>query len=285
MLARREESARAYARCPLALSRARPLALFARVARARARSQVWGIPEDGLTETITEPLVDLHGHGRKVTLLRFNPTTNNVLASISADLTMKVWDIEKGAQISTATSEAEQLLQDVVWDYFGGQYAASSKDKCVRIYDARAGGAASAEIHEAHEGAKSTKLTFLGRLNNLVTVGFTKQSQRQFKIWDPRKLDKYTKKVDIDQAAGVIIPCVRRGALRERERRSKRETEHKHARARNALVCIVSLERENASRPYARSRALSPRSATLTTTRTCSTWRARATATSATSSA
>ena len=139
--------------------------------------------------------------------------------------------------------------------------------------------------HEAHEGAKSTKLTFLGRLNNLVTVGFTKQSQRQFKIWDPRKLDKYTKKVDIDQAAGVIIPCVRRGALRERERRSKRETEHKHARARNALVCIVSLERENASRPYARSRALSPRSATLTTTRTCSTWRARATATSATSSA
>jgi coronin-1B/1C/6 len=168
--------------------------------------KVWGIPEDGLTETITDPLVDLHGHGRKVTLLRFNPTTNNVLASISADLTMKVWDIEKGAQISTATSEGEHLLQDVVWDYFGGQYAASSKDKCVRIYDARAGGAASAEIHEAHEGAKSTKLTFLGRLNNLVTVGFTKQSQRQFKIWDPRKLDKYTKKVDIDQAAGVIIP-------------------------------------------------------------------------------
>ena len=34
----------------------------------------------------------------------------------------------------------EQLLQDVVWDYFGGQYAASSKDKCVRVRDARAGG-------------------------------------------------------------------------------------------------------------------------------------------------
>merc|ERR1719198_1478805 len=55
--------------------------------------KVWGIPEEGLTETITEPLVDLHGHGRKVTLLRFNPTTNNVLGSISADLTMRVWDM------------------------------------------------------------------------------------------------------------------------------------------------------------------------------------------------
>ena len=27
--------------------------------------KVWGIPEAGLTENITEPLVDLHGHGRK----------------------------------------------------------------------------------------------------------------------------------------------------------------------------------------------------------------------------
>ena len=33
--------------------------------------KVWGIPEAGLTENITEPLVDLHGHGRKVTLIRF----------------------------------------------------------------------------------------------------------------------------------------------------------------------------------------------------------------------
>ena len=40
----------------------------------------------------------------------------------------------------------------------------------------------------------------------MITVGFTKQSQRQFKIWDPRKLEKPVKKVDIDQAAGVIIP-------------------------------------------------------------------------------
>ena len=35
--------------------------------------KVWGIPEAGLTETITEPLVDMHGHGKKVTLLRAHP--------------------------------------------------------------------------------------------------------------------------------------------------------------------------------------------------------------------
>lgn len=42
--------------------------------------KVWGIPEDGYKQTETEALIDLHGHGRKVTLLRFHPTANNVLA-------------------------------------------------------------------------------------------------------------------------------------------------------------------------------------------------------------
>lgn len=42
--------------------------------------KVWGIPEDGFSETETEALINLQGHGRKVTLLRFHPTANNVLA-------------------------------------------------------------------------------------------------------------------------------------------------------------------------------------------------------------
>ncbi len=41
-----------------------------------------------------------------------------------------------------------------------------------------------------HEGARSSKLTFLGSKDKLVSVGFTRQSQRQFKIWDPRNLTK-----------------------------------------------------------------------------------------------
>lgn len=50
--------------------------------------KVWGIPEDGFKETETEALIDLHGHGRKVTLLRFHPTANNVLARWVGSLTV-----------------------------------------------------------------------------------------------------------------------------------------------------------------------------------------------------
>ncbi|KAK7242095.1 coronin, actin binding protein [Aureococcus anophagefferens] len=35
----------------------------------------------------------------KVTLLRFHPTANNVLGSVSGDFSVKVWDIEKGCEM------------------------------------------------------------------------------------------------------------------------------------------------------------------------------------------
>jgi coronin-1B/1C/6 len=166
--------------------------------------KVWGFPEGGLTETITEPLVDLQGHGRKVTLLQFHPAASNVLASVSSDTSVKLWDIEKGVEMSTLDAH-ENLIQDIVWDYTGATYATSCKDKSVRICDAR-GGVVATTIPMAHEGARSSKLTFLGSRDQLVSVGFTRQSQRQFKLWDPRNTSKEVKRVDIDQAAGVILP-------------------------------------------------------------------------------
>jgi coronin-1B/1C/6 len=167
--------------------------------------KVWQIPEGGLTENITTPLVDLHGHSKKVTLLRAHPTANNVLASVSGDETVKVWDIEKGTEMTTNTGTHTQLIQDIVWDYTGANYATSCKDKCVRIFDGRTAALATT-IETAHEGAKSIKMTYLGHLDKLCTVGFTRQSQRQFKIWDPRNTSVELEKVDMDQAAGVVMP-------------------------------------------------------------------------------
>ena len=167
--------------------------------------KIWGIPEGGLTANLNDPLVDLHGHGKKVTLLRFHPTASNVLASTSADLTVKLWDIEKGSEFCCLDTEHDQLIQDIVWDHTGTTYTTSSKDKHVRIIDARTSTVVTT-IETAHEGAKSTKLTYTGALDLLITVGFTRQSLRQFKIWDPRNTSQEVKKVDVDQAAGVIMP-------------------------------------------------------------------------------
>jgi coronin-1B/1C/6 len=188
--------------------------------------KVWDIPVGGLTANLTTPVVDLHGHGRKVTFLRFHPTASNVLASASADLSVKLWDIEKGSEMNCCAGNTNvsvrfvffvfiplllrpgqhsDLIQDIVWDSFGDNYATSCKDKSVRICDARSGSIGSV-IECAHEGSKSVKLTYLGSMDKLVTVGFSKQSQRQFKVWDLRNLSAELKKNDIDQAAGSIMP-------------------------------------------------------------------------------
>jgi hypothetical protein len=53
----------------------------------------------------------------------------------------------------------------------------SSCDRCCRRYCRRC---------RAHEGVKCFKLTWLGDSNNVLTAGFTKQSKREFKIFDLR---------------------------------------------------------------------------------------------------
>eukprot|EP00516_Mucochytrium_quahogii_P003985 CAMPEP_0203759522 /NCGR_PEP_ID=MMETSP0098-20131031/12565_1 /ASSEMBLY_ACC=CAM_ASM_000208 /TAXON_ID=96639 /ORGANISM=" , Strain NY0313808BC1" /LENGTH=439 /DNA_ID=CAMNT_0050652531 /DNA_START=104 /DNA_END=1423 /DNA_ORIENTATION=- len=165
--------------------------------------KVFGIPPGGLTKNMSDPLVQLHKHQRKVVVLRFHPTAEHVLASGSADTTVKIWDIETG-DVRMDLKQHGDLLQDVVWNRDGSVMATSCKDKKMRLIDPRSADTI-AEI-AAHDGSKTSKLTYLGYHGTLCSVGFTKQSKRQFKIWDPKKLDKPVCTTDIDQAAGVIMP-------------------------------------------------------------------------------
>lgn len=176
--------------------------------------KVWSIPEDweptdskGLAkpgDNLTESLVDLTGHMKKVTLLRYHPTASNVLLSTSADYTTKVWDIEKGEAVTTF-SEMSDLVQDIVWDVRGDVYATSCKDKSVRFVDGRQGTLTSI-IPTAHEGSKSVKLTYMGDSGKFMTVGASKQSAREMKIWDIKNLDKPLHTEKVDTASGAMIP-------------------------------------------------------------------------------
>ena len=166
--------------------------------------KVWSIPEGGLTANVADPLVNLTGHQKKVTLLRFHPTASNVLASASGDHSIKLWDIEKGSNINTLGIHTD-LIQDIIWDNQGTNYITSCKDKAVRFCDGRTGAVAST-IKDCFEGSKSVKLAYLGNFDNLLTMGFSKQSERMMKIWDPRNTATPLCTQGIDQAAGVIMP-------------------------------------------------------------------------------
>ena len=141
--------------------------------------KIWQIPEDWEPtdekgnakkgENLSESLLDLQGHQKKVTLLRYHPSAEGGLLSTGADYAVKIWDIESAAEVQSC-EETEVLIQDIVWDYKGDNFAFSAKDKHVRLVDARAN-TVSTKIEKAHEGSKSVKLVYLGDTGKLISCG------------------------------------------------------------------------------------------------------------------
>lgn len=177
--------------------------------------KLWSIPDhwepcdengnakagDGLSES----LMDLDAHTKKVTLLRFHPTASNALLSTSGDLTVKVWDVENGVPVHSFDG-INNLVHDIVWDYKGDNYAFSCKDKHVRLVDGRTGGLCQT-IENAHLGAKSVKIVYVNDSDKMFTFGANKQSSREIKVWDLKgDLSKPVHTESIDTAAGALIP-------------------------------------------------------------------------------
>ncbi len=47
--------------------------------------KIWQIPDGGLFINMTEPIVSLEYHQRRVALIQWHPTANNVLMSVGMD--------------------------------------------------------------------------------------------------------------------------------------------------------------------------------------------------------
>jgi len=165
-------------------------------------AKVWRIP-DGFSGNMTDPVQSLSGHKKKVGTLNWNPIASNILATTSSDFTVKVWDVETG-QAKFDIAGHGDIIQSSAWDYTGNQYATASKDKKVRVIDPRSN--AVVQEVEAHAGIKGMRVTFLGAKNKLFSMGFSKISERQFTIWDPRSLTTPLHTENIDTSAGILMP-------------------------------------------------------------------------------
>jgi coronin-1B/1C/6 len=179
-----------------------------------SKIKLWSIPDDweptdekGLGKKgkdFTDVMVDLEGHSKKVTLLRFHPTASNTLLSTSADYTVKLWDVESGVSVMSY-EDCSDLFQDIIWDVRGDTFAASNKDKSVRIVDARTG-KTTLKMDMPHEGVKSTKLAFFGESGKILTTGASKNSGREMKVWDMKNLSKPLHTEAVDTASGALLP-------------------------------------------------------------------------------
>jgi len=165
--------------------------------------KIWSIPDGGLKANLNTPVQTLAGHKRKVGTLNFHPLANNILATTANDSTVKIWDIETG-QVKFDVGGHPDIIQSSAWDYTGKLYGTAAKDKKVRVVDPRANKIVS-EV-EAHVGVKGMRICFLGGKDKMFTMGFSKTSERQYSLWDPRNLGSSLKTENIDTASGILMP-------------------------------------------------------------------------------
>jgi WD40 repeat protein len=125
------------------------------------------------------------------------------LASASTDLTIKLWDIEKGVEKQEITGHNE-IIQSLAWNYNGSLLATTCRDKKLRVFDVR-----SNEIVQegpGHQGIKGSRVVWLGNSDRLATTGFSRMSDRQLNLWDSNNLEKPLKSEFLDTSSGVLMP-------------------------------------------------------------------------------
>ena len=150
------------------------------------------------------PLSVIKGCKRKVLYTLFNPSASNILATVDGNRSVQIYDIEQSTASQTITIH-KKLIQDLKWTYDGSQLATTSKDKCIRIFDPRAGNEPSTVIKNAMKGLKTFKLCFMHNHDQFAVAGFNRTAGRVLKTFDART-NQVLNESRIDGGAGYIMP-------------------------------------------------------------------------------
>ncbi|MEQ2172144.1 Coronin-1C [Goodea atripinnis] len=155
-------------------------------------NKVWQIPENGLDAALSEPVVVLEGHSKRVGIVSWHPTARNVLLSAGncenkpvfisgCDNQVVIWNVGTGEAMISLDDMHPDVIFSVSWSRNGSLLCTACKDKKVRIIDPRKKKIV-AEKDKAHEGARPMRAIFLAD-GNIFTTGFSRMSERQLALW------------------------------------------------------------------------------------------------------
>ncbi|BFZ04672.1 hypothetical protein BsWGS_07710 [Bradybaena similaris] len=162
--------------------------------------KVWQIPEDGLKENLTESVVDLMAHQRRVTLLVWHPTAMNVLLSTGSDNVIILWNVGTGEAVLQV--DMPDQIYSGSFNLDGSRFVCTCKDKNLRILDTHSG-----EVLQegaGHLGAKPAQCVYL-KNGQVFSTGFSKMSERQYALWNENDLSSSVVMEEIDSSNGVLF--------------------------------------------------------------------------------
>ncbi|XP_014804235.1 PREDICTED: coronin-1B [Calidris pugnax] len=165
---------------------------------------VWQIPENGLSQPLTEPVVVLEGHSKRVGIISWHPTARNVLLSAGCDNVVLIWNVGTAEELYRLEGLHPDLIYSVSWSRDGSRFCTACKDKSIRVIDPRRGTVV-AEKERAHEGARPMRAIFLAD-GKIFTTGFSRMSERQLALWDTENLEEPMGLQELDSSNGALLP-------------------------------------------------------------------------------
>ncbi|KAI8884390.1 DUF1900-domain-containing protein [Backusella circina FSU 941] len=169
--------------------------------------RVWDIPEGGIEEDMAEPTAILDDKVMdKVHLLEFHPTSKDIVASVSEDIgnpTIRIWNVETKTVEIELKGTSKDVIFGCAWSPDGTKFAISSRDKKVRVLDARTGDVVA--VGASHESLRPSRLLWLDNdLGLIASVGFGRGSAREILLLKIDDLSKPLAKKMIDVSPSVM---------------------------------------------------------------------------------
>uniref|UniRef100_A0A672M8E1 Coronin n=2 Tax=Sinocyclocheilus grahami TaxID=75366 RepID=A0A672M8E1_SINGR len=169
--------------------------------------KIWDIPEHGVLKNITVPRKELQCHSRRVGLIEWHPTADNIIFSTGYDYQVMVWKLDVPEQVIKNPVRSISVHSDVVlsmsFNTDGSWLATSCKDKKIRVIDPRTGTLLQETNCKSH---KASKVLFLGNLKMLLSTGNSRWNHRQIALWDQEDLSQPSYSEDLDGSSGVLFP-------------------------------------------------------------------------------
>uniref|UniRef100_H3DBS1 Coronin n=1 Tax=Tetraodon nigroviridis TaxID=99883 RepID=H3DBS1_TETNG len=163
---------------------------------------IWEIPDGGLTSPLTDPVVKLEGHSKRVGLLSWHPTAHNVLMSAGCDNIIILWNVARGEAVRMDMHP--DMIYSACWNRDGSRILTSCKDKTLRLLTP-ARGTVLFEKEKPHEGFRPVRAVFVSD-GKILTTGFSRMSERQLALWDPKNFGEPLTLQELDTSSGVLLP-------------------------------------------------------------------------------
>ncbi|KAM7009114.1 coronin-2A isoform 1-T1 [Tautogolabrus adspersus] len=169
--------------------------------------KVWEIPPHGVLKNLTVPWKELQGHSRRVGLIEWHPTANNILLSTAYDYQVMIWNLDCPEQVIKNPVRTINLHPDVIlsmsFSTDGSLLATTCKDRKVRLLELRSGNLLQEGNCKTH---KASKVLMLGNLKMLLTTGTSRWNHRQISLWDQDDLSVPLIQENLDGSSGVLFP-------------------------------------------------------------------------------